>query len=540
MIQVEEQDQNQIIQCQQHKGYTLQFLNTDLSSDNNQIAYCARCITANHLQGKDLLFFADITDLDESQVLDNWPIVEDKAVLSNLKNTLNYENDNDYIQTIEQFIDELQKKFNHQLIEMKKSILNQMSENLVTKQKLIEIYNNISQKKLLQSSIQQIQQGNKQGLQLIENIIKESYKNRNQNQQILHEEFQKLQENQQFLELKFPKLIQKQLFQNLKLIQQYFLNKNFRKDQFQKVEIQDNLQEFKDYMSQCSSVYDCDEVYFKELSFNKLSNPQFDYILKTTQFEIQKNQQISLLDEKKSTEYNYNIFQYIEKLIKDYQNITQEYGQQQQQNLDLLMLNHKYELDVTEKYKFVKSQKDNCSQSNQIIKKSKDGLTKIKQINQQLMVQFFTEKAIDPSKKYTIQFEIEPFVTEEDSYKIAIGVIQKSKCNFQWLDQDNLSNSDLFFSNHNSNKFTLCKKGLLFNNNLIRRSELMRKLEIQFCLNENYFQIADYPNYTNITQARKEEAQRYQSNQEYVFGIEHYSIKSIKILKFIEGYMIKN
>ncbi|KAL4503055.1 hypothetical protein ABPG72_014284 [Tetrahymena utriculariae] len=522
MFQAEELEQNKMIQCQAHKGYPLQFFNTDISFNKNQIAFCSRCVTTNLLQGKDLLFFADISDLNDSEILSNWPIVEDKTILLNLKNMLNGQKEcyQDYLQIIEQFIDELQYKFNQKLIKMKKAIINQLSDNLVTKQKLIELYNNLSCKHEFQNSIEQMLQGNIQGLKQIENIIKESHKNRNQNQQILLDELKKFQENQQFFQLKFPKLMQKQLFENLKLIKQYFLNKDFRKDKTQKVEIQNSLEEFQDYISSSTLNYAQDTDYLKDYSST--------------------NNQIHNLNKEKSHEQNFSTFQKIEKLIRDYSNLTQEFNSKEHLILNELMLSHEYEMDITDKYQFVKSLKDNCSQSNQIIKKSKDGLTKIGQINSQLMVQFFTEKAIDPSKKYTMQFEFKPFRGEEDSYKIAVGVIQISKFNFYWLDQDSVHNSDLFFSNHNTNKFNLCKKGNLFNNIQIRRSELMRKLEVQFCLKEKYFQIADYPDYRNITQANIEETQRYLPSQEYVCGIEHYSIKSIKILKFTEGYMAKN
>ncbi|EWS71784.1 ubiquitin family protein, putative (macronuclear) [Tetrahymena thermophila SB210] len=542
MNQIETQEQNQIDQCSTHKGYPIQFFNTNLSTDTNQIGFCSRCVTKNLLQGKDLLFYADIAESSDTEILTNWPIMEDKSILSNLKNTLNEQKEcfQDELQTIELFIEELQYKLNQKILKMKKAAINYLSDKIVTKSRLLEVYQNISCKKEFQNYIQQMLQGNKQGLEQINNLIKESHKNRIQNQQIIQEEFQKFQESNQFLQLKFPKLIQKQIFQKLKLIKHYFLDNHLRNDKIINIETQNNIEDFQDYISQCASPYVQHIDSLKDLQFNHLSNPQFEYIIQTAQFQIQKNQYISQLNENQFSEQSLSSFKNIEKLTKDFQNLTQEFNKKQQLIMNELMFKHKYELDATENYQFIKSLKDNYSQTNQIIKKSKEGLTKIKQKSSQLMVQFFTEKAIDPSKKYTIQFEFKPFIGDENSYKIAIGVIQKSKCNQQWLDQENLSLSDLFFSNHVSNKFNLSKKGYLFNNSQIRRSELMRKLEFQFCLQDKFFQIADYPDYKNVTQAKEEEVARYQSSQEYVFGIEHYSIKSIKILKFVEGFMINN
>ncbi|KAL4429232.1 hypothetical protein ABPG74_022112 [Tetrahymena malaccensis] len=531
MMQVEINEINQMPQCKTHKGLYLQFFNTDLSSEQSQVAFCARCVTSNLMKGKDLLYFGDIFELSDSDVLNNWPVLEDQSILPTLQSILAQKEDQeDQLLVIEQFIDDMQYQINQKIIRMKKAIINQFSENFVCKQNLIQKYNEISCKQELKNSLHLMMQGDQKGLEQIENIFKKSYEKKNENQQIIQNQIQKYLANQQFLQFKFPKTIQRQLLQNIKMIKKYFMSQEFNQDK-------NTLDEFKDYLSQCTSAFNQDNDYLKELQFSQLSNQQFEFLIKTAQFHIQSNLQVSKLNANNLKEQNYQISKLVEKINKDLQNFVSQFDKKQQKQLDDLLAQYDYDIDATYKYPFIKSLKDEYSQSNQIIKKSKEGLVKIKQINSQWMVQFFTEKAIDSSKKYTIQIQIKPFRDEESRYKIVIGFLQKSNCNEQWLDFDTSTSSSLYASNFNNNKFTLNKKGLSINNNLINRSELMRCLEIQFCLQQKFFQIADYPGYNNITQAKEEEMSRYIDSQEYVFGIKHYSVKSIKILKFTEGLM---
>ncbi|KAL4470665.1 hypothetical protein ABPG72_001776 [Tetrahymena utriculariae] len=534
MMQVENQEFNQLLQCKTHKGLSLQFFNTDLSSKQTQVAFCARCVTSNHMNGKDLLYFGDISELNQSNVLNNWPVLEDQSTLQTLQKIIEQKEDQeDQLLIIEQFIDDMQSQINQKLIRMKKAIINQFSENFVSKQKLIQKYNEISCKQELINSLHMMMQGNQNGLEQIESIFIKSYEKKRENQQILQDQIQKYQANQEFLQFKFPKMVQKQLFQNIKMIKKYFLCQELKQDK-------NSLEEFKDYLSKCTSAYNQDTEYLKDLQFSQLSNQQFEFLIQTAQFYKKRNELISKVDITNLLEQNYTFFKQIEKINKDHQDLVSQFDQKSQQKFNELLAFYEYDVDATQKYPFIKSLKDEYSQSNQIIKKSKDGLVKIKQINSSWMVQFITEKAIDSSKKYTIQIKIKPFKDEENRYKIVIGLIQKSSCNEQWLDYDTSSSSGLYVSNYNNNTFTLNKKGMLINNNLINRSELMRKLEIQFCLKEKFFQIADYPGYYNITQAKEEEMLRYINGQEYVFGIKHYSVKSIKILKFTEGLMKAN
>ncbi|EAR83498.1 hypothetical protein TTHERM_00925440 (macronuclear) [Tetrahymena thermophila SB210] len=525
------QEINQMPTCKTHKGLSLEFFNTDFSTENKQIALCARCLTSSFVKGQDLLHYSDISELNDSDVLNNWPILEDQNTLQILQRILEQKEDQeDYLLIIEQFIDDMLNKINYKLCRMKKAVINYFSESFVCKQKIISKYNEISCKQELKNSLQLMMEGNQSGLEQIENIFKKSYEKKSVNQQILLDQIQKYKANQEFLQLKFPKIVQKQLFQNIKLIKKHLLNKVLQPNK-------NSLDSFKDYFSECICASNQDTDYLKEI---QLSNQQFEFLIQNAQFHIQKKQQLSKLDKNNLNNQNNNIIEQLERINKEHKNFVSQFNIKEQQQFENLVAMYEFDIDASQKYPFIKSLKDEYSQNNQIIKKNKEGLIKIKQINSKWAVQFFTEKAIDASKMYTIQIEIKPFKGEENSYRIAIGFIEISLCNEQWLDQDISSISSLYVSNYNKNKFTLNKKGMLLNNSLINHSELMRKLEIQFCLKQKFFQIADYPGYNNITQARGEEMLRNLDGQEYVFGMKHYSVKSIKVLKFTEKFMQKN
>ncbi|KAL4442626.1 hypothetical protein ABPG74_007028 [Tetrahymena malaccensis] len=532
MNQAKELEMKQIFQCQTHKMQGLQFFNLDLSSNTKQVAFCSRCVTSKQLQGKDLLFFDDLFDLNDSDIINNWPILEDESTQQNLENILNGDKneEEDQLAIVEQFIDELQYNLNQKLNKMKKDVLNYLVENLVTKNQILQLYNKTANKQDFKNSIELLKQGNQEGLQKIHQVIRNSYENKSENQKIIIEQIKKFQENQQFLQLKFPKLISKLLFKNIRLIKKQLKSKYIYQDK-------NYLEEFKDYLSQYTSIFSEECIHFKDLQFDKLSNIQFESLIQTALFNIQKNQQISELNKDNTREQNCQIFEQIEKLKYSYQSLMQEQDQKESLRMKELNSIYEYEQDVTEKYKFLRSRYDEYCQSNQIIVKNKGGLTIIKQIDSSCNVQFFTKKAIDPSKWYTVILKLKPFAGYENSYRIAIGVIQKSKCNNQWLDEDS---DNLYFANYNDNCFTLNKKGNIINQDQIKCSKLMRTLEIQFCLKEKFFQIADYPSYQNITQAKEEETLGYEPSQDYVFGIEHQSVNSIKILKFLEGFSKKN
>ncbi|KAL4442625.1 hypothetical protein ABPG74_007027 [Tetrahymena malaccensis] len=522
------QEKKQIFYCQTHKMQGLQFFNLDLSSNTKQVAFCSRCVTSKQLQGKDLLFFDDLFDLNDSDIINNWPILECESTQQNLENILNGDknDEEDQLAIVEQFIDELQYNLNQKLNKMKKDVLNYLVENLVTKNQILQIYNKIANKQDLKNSVELMKQGKQKGLQNIHQVIRNSYENKSENQKIIIEQIKKFQENQQFLQLKFPKLISKLLFKNIKLIKKQLKSKYIYQDQ-------NYLEGFKDYLSQCTSIFSEESSRFKDLQFDKLSNIQFESLIQTASFNIQKNQQISELNKDNTREQNCQILEQIEKLKFSYQSLMQVQDQKESLSMKELISIYEYEQDVTEKYQFIRSRKDGYSQTNQIILKSKDGLTKIKQIDSSWNVQFFTMKTIDPSKWYTVILKLKPFAGYENSYRIAIGFIQKSKCNNQWLDEDS---NRLYFANDNRNCFTLKKKGHIISENEINHLQLMRTLEIKFCLKEKFFQIADYPSYQNITQAKEEETLGYQPGQDYVFGIKNYSVNSIKILKFLEGF----
>ncbi|EAR83502.1 ubiquitin family protein, putative (macronuclear) [Tetrahymena thermophila SB210] len=530
MIQVENQEINQMPKCKTHKGLPLLFLNTELSSEKKQVALCARCMGSSFTKGKDLLYLGDISELNDSDVLNNWPVLEDQNILQTLKGILEQKEDQeDYLLILEQFIDDMQSKINQKLIKMKKAVINQFSESFIQKQKLINKYNEISCKQELKNSLQLMVEDNQKGLEQIENIIKTSYETKSENQQILKDHIQKYQANQQFLQLKFPKIVEKQLFQKLKLIKKHLLSQVLNQSK-------DSLDLFKDYLSQSTSTFYQDIDQLKEVQFSQLSNQQIEFLLQTAQFHLQRNEQLSKLDKNNLINQNLGIVSEIERINKELKNLVSQFEAKEQQQFEKILAKQKIEVDASQKYSFLKSLKDQYSQ----ITQNKDGILKIKQKNTQSPAQFFTKIAIDESKKYTIQIDIKPFKGLENNYLIAIGFLKKHKCHDVWLDDDSQSISKLYVSNDEKNKFTLNKKGMLFNNNLINRSELMRKLEIQFCLKERFFQIADYPDYNNITQAKVEEMVRYIDGQEYLFTMKHFSVKSIKVLRFTEGIMDKN
>ncbi|KAL4447086.1 hypothetical protein ABPG74_013938 [Tetrahymena malaccensis] len=525
---------NNLMSCQIHKIYPIEYFNLDLNHCK-QIPLCPKCFISYNLNSQNLLFYDDINNFEMKEIKLNWPIMADNDILIQYQDIIQ-ENNLDQQrskQIIKEFISQLGVDISLIIDQMKKKIIEKFEKfQFITRDQLISTYNSISKKEDLKQAVFEMQSGQKTGLEKIQNIIQQADSSKTINQKTLEDELDRFKKSQEFLNLNYPKLVKKHIKDCFKYIEQFFISFQYENSETSGSE---NLRELKEKFSQFSQIinHNLDAKLFQSqnleniFQFSKLNDQQFQDTIKSTQLHIKINEQISLIKENHNQKEKNAIFDNIQKMNDDLLNISQ----QNSIFLNNLMADHKYEKDISQIYHFLKPKCDTSLSNENITIKNKNGCINIKQLYPNEDVQCFTNKFIDPKKKYTLQLQIKNFENFKENYTIYLGFIQY-QCKEQLL-----VTQDLYFSNSDDSIFKHCLKGLPMDDQSIRCSDQMKQLEIQFCLRNKYFQVTDFPNKNNITQADQDEFSSYDSDENYLFCIQGYCIKQIKIVKFTESYI---
>ncbi|EAR98250.2 ubiquitin family protein (macronuclear) [Tetrahymena thermophila SB210] len=553
--QIQAQNKQNQLSCQIHKGSPFQFIEV-YNKQVPQTAVCCKCVTKFMMKGENLLCIDDVISCESKTVFLNWPFLEKREVLQEYQNIIeNQLDDICPLHIINDFFNDMEKQVVEKIVGCKKKILAEVEEFFMTKDKLNSIYNEVSQKELLQVQIKNLCEGNNslEELDQMINKCKEKYK---ENLDILQHNLNLYNQSQQILQLKEPQMFLEQI---LLFIDQIFFNLTSGSNKYlqqssyyEQIENNQNIVNKiislinnpsnycnQDFISQLQKYLNIYAPLFNRINFNEVYNPSKTPIdfsqIKDSQYknleiyinQLQKINQISILADDSANQIQQK-FKQMDSLLSELNNSNEAIVKYESNRVNEIKKRNNVITDKTQSCYFIKSAVDECSQNYQFISRS-ENILELKNQRPGYYIQAFYDQIIQPNKKYVIRIQFEPFNSQQKNYEISIGIIQSNKINSNFINA-----SSLCFTNKDQEYFNVVKKGKPFNDASCRHETKMRTLEYQMCLEEKYFQLSDYPGYENITIAGEENLRQLDLNKQYMFGIEYYSIEKIKIVFIAE------
>ncbi|KAL4495484.1 hypothetical protein ABPG72_020225 [Tetrahymena utriculariae] len=494
---IQAQSKQNLLSCQIHKRSPFQFIEV-YNKKVPQTAVCCKCVTKFMMKGENLLCIDDVISCESKTVFLNWPFLEKREVLQEYQNIIENSLDDIYpLHIINDFFNDMEKKVVEKIIGCKKKILADVEEFFMTKDKLNSIYNQVSQKELLQEQIKNLCEGNN-SLEELDQMINKCKEKHKDNQDILQHNLNLYNQSQQILQLKEPKIFLEQI---LLFIDQIFINLTSGSNKYlQKSSIYEQIENNQNKVNIIISLVNnptnyCNPDFISQLQkYMNIYAPLFNRI------------NFNDVNTSNQTPINFNQIKKAQfKNLEIYINQLQKINQ-----ISIL------------------TDDNECSQNYQFINRN-DDILELKNQRSGYYIQAFYDQIIYPNKKYVIRIQFEPFSSQQKNYEISIGIIQSNKINSNFINA-----SSLCFTNKDQEYFNVVKKGKAFNDASSRHETKMRTLEYQMCLEEKHFQLSDYPGYDNITIAGEENLRQLDLNKQYMFGIEYYSIEKIKIVFLAE------
>ncbi|KAL4467780.1 hypothetical protein ABPG74_013115 [Tetrahymena malaccensis] len=540
--------------CPIHSKYSCEAILCEQSPSSPQIYKCWKCITSENINTHSLITIKEIVEAaDDKTVLEKWPPLRDQEnILQKVANVYS-ETESKYpkkeiVRKIEIFFDEMERKIKEQIQQHKEQMLYLTEVYCDTSKTVKSIYEEIANldtfKQLVINSTDEYSQ------QRLVEFIQQKYEAIQYNTDKLSLAIKQHEEMNCLFDFEKPNEIQSRILDSIKQINFFVL---------------DNDEEVHDYQSNLTPSSQCSSN-FEEKLFEESLNPQIDLIMKllSNRFNFCNDQFLREIRQKL-----YKLKSYFSKIsienafIQDKQPLTfeslnaqqlEEYAQigyliSNQQNSNNI-LESSYQSESPQNNQLVKSNMQSSPSLIQNLQK----LLRVSQINELLKTQeqrsmklnfqktefkdshFACLVGVDSQKNAVLKQTKEGYCsaylnipimnelmyvmrikldTKNNSYHQFCGLVATQIKDIQYMHQQ-----DIIFTLKDDRVGATKKKGNYLHQNGVRQK--YREFEIHFCVAQQVFIFADYPNYDNINVIPKDRFKNIHINENYVFAFELY------------------
>ncbi|KAL4502242.1 hypothetical protein ABPG72_000477 [Tetrahymena utriculariae] len=540
--------------CPIHTKYQCEAISCEQIPSSAQIYKCWKCITSENINTHSLIAIKEIVEAaDDKTILEKWPPLKDQENILQKVAKVYSETESKYPKKeierkIEIFFDEMEKKIKEQIQQHKEQMLYLSGVYCDTSRTVKSIYEEIATldtfKKLVINSTDEYSQ------QRLVEFIQQKYEAIQYNTEKLSLAIKQHEEMNCLFDFEKPNEIQSRILDSIKQINFFVL---------------DNDEEVHDYQSNFtpSSLYSSN---FEEKLFEESQHPQIDLIMKllSNKFNFCNDQFLREIRLKLYKLKNYFSKISIENaFIQDKQPLTFETLNTQQleeySQIGFLISNQSNTNNILES-----SCNSESPQNNQLAKSNVQSspslvqnlqkLLRVSQINELLKTQeqrsmklnfqktefkdshFACLVGIDSQRNavfkqtkegycsaylnipimnelmYVMRIKLD---TKNNNYHQFCGLVATQIKDIQYMHQQ-----DVIFTLKDDRVGTSKKKGNYLHQNGVRQK--YREFEIHFCVAQQVFIFADYPNYDNINVIPKDRFKNIHANENYVFAFELY------------------